>query len=165
MDLSTAQVEQSTSCSNEFNLYLRALFKTLELHVVAEIVQNSTQFSPALSSFPIQSSILAYDPEDEDTNDELTTALTEYMVDINFAAFSFFWFTAALCVLVDTYIFLNSTSIIDIDHDDVENKRTFIAGIILTGVFDLLVVLDMTISLVYTLAGVHKLALFATSAI
>ncbi|KAK6860873.1 hypothetical protein PG995_004509 [Apiospora arundinis] len=135
----------------------------------------------------------AYDPEDEDTNDELTTALTEYMVDINFAAFSFFWFSilfavsfmsfmhfahytsrpahlprvtaAALCVLVDTYIFLNSTSIIDIDHDDVKNKRAFIAGIILTGVFDILVVLDMTISLVCTLAGVHKLALFATSAI
>ncbi|KAK8061922.1 hypothetical protein PG994_008288 [Apiospora phragmitis] len=105
----------------------------------------------------------AYDPDDTDTSDVFTTSLTEYMVDINFAAFSLFWFsilfgvsfmpfmhyahytsrpahvprvtTAALCVIVDASIFFNSTSIIDIDHDDVENKQTFIAGIVLTCVF------------------------------
>ncbi|KAK7915089.1 hypothetical protein PG985_012792 [Apiospora marii] len=100
-----------------------------------------------------------------DTSDAFTTALTEYMVDINFVgiAFSLFWFSilfgvsflrcmhyahytsrpahvprvtiAAICVIVDAGIFFNSTSIIDIDHDDVEYKPTFYAGIVLTGVF------------------------------
>lgn len=43
--------------------------------------------------------------------------------------------TAAICVIVDANIFFASTSIIDIDHDDVEYKPTFYAGIVLTGVF------------------------------
>ncbi|KAK8043465.1 hypothetical protein PG993_005895 [Apiospora rasikravindrae] len=105
----------------------------------------------------------AYDPDDTDTSDVFTTSLTEYMVDINFVSFSLFWFsilfgvsfmpfmhyahytsrpahlprvtTAAICVIVDAGIFFNSTSIIDIDHDDVEYKPTFYAGIVLTGVF------------------------------
>ncbi|KAK8123021.1 hypothetical protein PG984_011691 [Apiospora sp. TS-2023a] len=130
-----------------------------------------------------------------DTSDAFTTALTEYMVDINFVgiAFSLFWFsilfgvsflpsmhyahytsrpahvprvtTAAICVIVDVGIFFNSTSIIDIDHDDVEYKPTFYAGIVLTGVFAVLLVLDMAISMVITISGVHQIALIATNEI
>ncbi|KAK8104436.1 uncharacterized protein PG998_011469 [Apiospora kogelbergensis] len=105
----------------------------------------------------------AYDPDDTDTSDVFVSSLTEYMVDVNYVVFSLFWFSilfgvsfmpfmhfahyttrpahvprvtvAAICVIVDALIFFNSTSTIDIDHDDVENKKTYIADIVLTCVF------------------------------
>ncbi|KAK8852157.1 hypothetical protein PGQ11_014636 [Apiospora arundinis] len=135
----------------------------------------------------------AWDPEDTDTSDVFVTSLTEYMVDVNYVVFCLFWFSilfgvsfmpfmhfahytsrpahvprvtlAALSVIVDACIFFNSTSTIDIDHDDVEDKRTYIADIVLTCVFVLLVVLDMAISLVCALSGVHQMALVGTNAI